>query len=426
MTYQFPSTFLWGASTAGHQIEGGNVNSDIWAMENIEGSPMVEPSGDACDSYHRYEEDIELLSRAGLDTYRFGVEWSRIEPEEGMFSRAEIGHYRRMAEACIRNNVTPIVTLNHFTVPAWFARSGAWNQDRAPELFERYTRQVVTALGDLVDWWVTFNEPNAGAHVVATGKLPLGANDSEFASMQAQMMERFAHRIGGEPGVATMALPIITPLGIGNVKEAHRLSRAAIKSIHPVAKVGWTLATADLQAAPGGEEKVSQIAAHTLEQFWELSKDDDFVGVQTYTREVIDANGPLHAPADAPKHQTGWEYYPQALGAAVRRAAAFTGVPVLITENGIATSDDNERIAHTEVALDSVADAMSDGINVLGYLHWSLLDNFEWNSGYAMTFGLIAFDPETFERHPKPSLAWLGQVARNRQIRELEATGERR
>ncbi|WP_313540006.1 glycoside hydrolase family 1 protein [Leifsonia aquatica] len=407
----FPDGFLWGAATAGHQVEGNNVLADIWAMEHVTNAPFAEPSGDACDSYHRYEEDIQLLADSGLNTYRFSIEWSRIQPEPTLFSRAELEHYRRMILACTTRGITPVVTLNHFTVPAWFARDGAWAQAEAATLFEQYVRYVVSGVGDLVDWWVTFNEPNAGALLLATGALPLGAAADDLAEAQRGLMTEFAARVGGTPGVATMAIPVLAPGAVENVFEAHRLARAAIKNITPDARVGWSIAVHDFQALPGGELQRDAILAQAIHPYWEVARDDDFIGVQTYTRETYGPDGRVPAEPCADTFLTGWEYYPAALGHTVAAAASYTGVPVLVTENGMATADDDARIRYTREALQGLVQAVNDGATVLGYIHWTLIDNWEWHSGYAMTFGLIGVDPATFARSPKPSLAWLGATA---------------
>ncbi len=407
----FPETFLWGAATAGHQIEGNNVRSDIWAMEHAGGGLFAELSGDACDSYHRFDEDIRLLAESGLNTYRFSIEWSRIEPEPGEFSRAELEHYRRVIRACHARNITPVVTLNHFTTPAWFARDGAWGQEQAPALFERYVRYTVGALRDDVHWWITFNEPNAGALLLATGSLPLGAATDDFAEAQRGVLTDFAARVGGTPGVATMAIPVLAPVAVENVFTAHRFARAAIKQLAPAARVGWSIAVHDFQAAPGGEARRDAILEQAIHPYWEAAREDDFVGVQTYTREVYGPAGRILPQDTVDTFLTGWEFYPPALGHTVAAAAAYSGVPVLVTENGIATADDDARIRYTRGAIEGLAAARDAGAEVLGYLHWTLIDNWEWHSGFAMTFGLIAIDRDTFARHPKPSLAWLGHVA---------------
>jgi beta-glucosidase len=404
----FPDGFLWGAATSGHQIEGNNLASDVWAMEHVPDTPFAEPSGDACDGYHRYREDIGLLADSGCNAYRFSIEWSRVEPSSGEFSRAALDHYLRVARACVERGLTPVVTLNHFTVPAWFARCGAWDQAEAPELFERYCRRVVAHFAGEVNWWVTLNEPNVGAFLTATGLLAYGGASDPVRQSSA---ESFARRVGGEPGVATIALPVVAPDGIANLCEAHRRARAVLKELQADARVGWALSVQDFQAGEGGERNAAELTRQVLEPFLEVSKDDDFVGVQTYTRVVFGPDGPIKAARDERTFQTGWEYYPRALGQAVRLAGGFTGLPVLVTENGIATADDELRITYMREALTGLREAIADGTEVLGYLHWTLLDNWEWHAGHAVTFGLVAVDRQTFERTPKPSLRWLGGVA---------------
>src|SRR6185295_765611 len=156
----FPKGFLWGAATAAHQVEGNNVNSDLWVLEHLKPSMYAEPSGDACDHYHRYREDIALVASLGLNTYRFSIEWARIEPEQGSFSRAELEHYRRMLAACHEHGLLPMVTFWHFTAPRWFAGLGGCENPGAGDLSTRYTERAAKHLGDLIGSATTFNEPN--------------------------------------------------------------------------------------------------------------------------------------------------------------------------------------------------------------------------------------------------------------------------
>ena len=156
----FPEGFLWGAATSAHQVEGNNVNSDLWVLEHVKPTLFKEPSGDACDHYHRYAEDIGLLAGLGLNTYRFSIEWARIEPERGQFSKAALEHYRRMLLACRENHVLPVVTLYHFTSPRWFVARGGWENKSAGDDFVRYCEQATKHLGDLIGLAATFNEPN--------------------------------------------------------------------------------------------------------------------------------------------------------------------------------------------------------------------------------------------------------------------------
>ncbi|MBL7498238.1 glycoside hydrolase family 1 protein [Frankia sp. CNm7] len=403
---QFPDGFLWGAATAAHQVEGGNVNADLWPSEWAPGSHFAEPSGDAVDHYHRYPEDIATLAGLGLNAYRFGVEWARIEPEEGFFSRAALDHYRRMVGTCLEHGVTPIVTYSHFTTPRWFAAAGGWNGTAAVDRFARYAARVTKHLGDLVPWVCTFNEPNVISLMVHLGVVPAAAREDGLGLSDAADGQR-APSGGQSSSGGSWPVPSVEVMA-----AAHRKAVEAIKSGPGSPAVGWTLALIDLQPADGGEQRSAAVRQAAELDWLEVSRDDDFVGVQTYTRERIGPDGVLPVPDGAATTQTGWEVYPQALGHTVRLAAEHARVPVLVTENGIATADDDARIAYTAAALEGLAGCVADGVDVRGYLHWSLLDNFEWTSGFAMTFGLIAVDRATFARAVKPSARWLGQVAR--------------
>ncbi|MEU9115865.1 family 1 glycosylhydrolase [Streptomyces sp. NPDC048483] len=380
----FPADFLWGAATAAHQIEGNNVNSDWWAKEHAPGTTIHEPSGDACDSYHRYGEDIALLASLGFNTYRFSLEWSRIEPEQGFISRAAIDHYRRMVTACHDAGLTPMVTLHHFTVPRWFDRRGGWQAPDAPDLFARFTQAVLPILAEGVEWVCTINEPNGVAHDAAKAK------------------ENLPNHVYGLPDPDVSQTLVL----------AHRRSRAVLSTLTGV-KSGWAIATQAFQPEPGCEQ-IAHAHGHPREDFFlEAARGDDFIGVQAYTRTVIGPDGPKPPRESAEKTLMGWEYYPPAVGDGIRNAWKLTdGVPVIVTENGIATADDTRRIAYATGALTAVHQAMTEGIDVQGYLHWSALDNYEWGT-FRPTFGLIAVDRQTFARTPKPSAHWLGEVAKS-------------
>jgi beta-glucosidase len=402
MSTSFPEGFLWGAATAAHQVEGGNVGSDMWEMEWATPSIFAEPSGDACDHYHRYPEDIALLAELGCNAYRFGVEWARIEPESGYFSRAELDHYRRMCASCLEHGITPVITYNHFSSPRWFAREGGWEQRDAADRFAKYSARVTEHLGDLVPWVCTINEANLIAMLMATRFAPVASRDDteslvppEYESVDTAVVQR---------SWPSPRLDVMT--------AAHRAAFDAIKSVRADVNVGWTLALVDFQAAPGGEERLARARQAAQLDWLDVSRDDDFIGVQTYSRELVGPDGMLPPPEGAPTAQTGWEVYPAALGHTVRVAAERTGRPVLVTENGMGTDDDEARLAYTRGALEGLAAAIADGIDVRGYLHWTLLDNFEWVSGFKITFGLIAVDRTTFARTVKPSARWLGEIAR--------------
>jgi beta-glucosidase len=392
----FPEGFLFGTAQSAHQVEGGNVNSDWWAWEHAEGSPCVEPSGDACDFYHRYRDDLALMAELGLNALRFGIEWARIEPEEGEFSTAALDHYRRVLLSCHEHEIAPLVTFHHFTLPRWLQAKGGFLFDRFPALFARYCEHAAAALGDLIAYACTINEPEG----LGEGGYILGVNPPGRKGDVAAMWR-----------VAEQVL------------EAHRLGAAAIRSRAKI-PVGVTLALPDLQYEDGalpGERHV-ELNAQVSERFFELARDDDFVGVQTYTRNRFGPEGPRGPHVDwsqglpeetSDTTQLGQEYYPQALGNTIRRAWQRTGgTPILVTESGIATTFDEKRISYTDAALREVLACLAAGIEVRSYLYWSLLDNFEWSLGYEPKFGMVAVDRGTFARHPKPSAYWFGAVAR--------------
>ena len=408
MTNPFPQNFLWGVATAGHQVEGNNVNSDIWFLEHLPGSIFAEPSGDAVDHYHRYREDIALIAGLGFTTYRFSLEWARIEPEEGHFSVAELDHYKRVLETCVEHGLTPVVTFHHFASPLWLLRFGGWESDRTPDLFARYCDRVMAHLGDLIGVACTLNEPNLPWLLESFG---IGGEAPENRG-KVPMWAAAAQRLGVDASTVAPFQFCSTELGFDVKLAAHRAGRAAIKAHRPDLQVGWTLANSDIQSIPGGEEIADRVRRDVNERFLEASRGDDFVGIQTYGRTVYGPDGHAPAPEGVATNQMGEEIYPQGLEATIREAWRVAGIPVIVTENGLATEDDTQRVAYLKTAVDGVASCIADGIDVRGYIAWTAFDNFEWIFGYRPKFGLIAVDRSTQERTPKDSARWLGNLAR--------------
>ncbi len=406
MSQSFPDGFIWGAATAAHQVEGGNTACDLWPMEWAQDSYFADPSADACDHYHRYEQDIALLKGLGFGAYRFSIEWARIEPEEGFFSTAAIDHYRRMIAACRAANIVPIVTFHHFTAPLWFTRDGGWEDGKSIDRFVRYCERAGAALGDLMSYACTINEANVPIMITAMREAGSGKpwqrpeRLRKFAAERGWDGERFAPYLICNGHKATP-----------NLIAAHRKAYEALKSVGLACPVGITLAMQDLQAEPGGEALRNHANWQINGQFLESVRGDDFVGVQTYTRVRFGLAGVLSAAADAELTQMQYEFYPDALEATIREAAWMSGCPVLVTENGIGTEDDSRRIAYTRRALEGVLRCLADGIDVRGYIHWSLMDNFEWLEGYRPKFGLVEVNRSTQARRPKPSAYWLGEIA---------------
>ena len=427
----FGKDFLLGAATAAHQVEGNNIHSDYWARERMVYTDFLEPSGEAVDHYHRYGEDIRLMADAGLNAYRFSIEWARIEPEEGKFDEAETEHYRDVIRTCRENGLEPVVTLMHFTSPKWLIAKGGWESDQTPAFFARYTRYVMEKLGREINYICTINEANMGIQVAAIAKrymqrMMAGGKSDKAAASTGQMGLNLEKMLAGRQAAEKECMEIFgvaktecftsprTAHGDEIVMEAHGAARAVIRETAPHIRLGLTLSLHDIQALPGGEENAAREWEEEFTHYLPAIEGDDFLGVQNYTRSRIDASGTLPAPPEAELTQMEYEYYPEALEHVIRRVAESFPGSLIVTENGIATSDDSRRQAFIRQALSGVASCMEDGIPVKGYFYWSLLDNFEWQKGYSMTFGLVAVDRSTQERSPRPSLSLLGSFG-NRQ-----------
>jgi beta-glucosidase len=399
-----PTGFLWGTAISAHQSEGNNTNSDVWLLENVQPTIYKDRSGDACDSYNRFDEDIALNAALGFNCYRFGIEWSRIEPSPGQFSNAELDHYEKVLQACHAHGQTPIVTFNHFSSPLWFSARGGWEQADAPDLFARYCARTAERLGPLMGMATTFNEANIQQLVQVLGAL------SPVSPVRAQMMSA-ARRATGSDRFTSLAFSnpdVSGPL----LLEGHRKGYQAIKAARPALPVGVSLTTQQIEAV--GENSIAPAMEARLYGGWvEAARNfADFVGVQTYMRLLYDSKGWVPWPKGAEMTAAGYEFRPQALAETIRWAHRTIGKPIYVTENGIATDDDSRRIAFIDQALDGVRACLDEGIPVHSYLYWSLLDNFEWTSGYDKHFGLVAVDLKSFSRAPKPSARHLGQRAR--------------
>lgn len=417
--------FLVGAATAAHQVEGNNIHCDYWIMEHTKHTDYAEPSGEACDHYHRYAEDIKLLADSGCNAYRFSIEWARIEPKEGMFDSNEIEHYRSVLQCCYEHGIVPIVTLHHFSSPAWLISRGGWCDQRVVNYFERYAMYVAEHLGGLIPYVCTINEANMG--------FQLGKVAADMLKAEKKKPKQGDVQVGVNIDLKKIVLAMFeqgkafhcSPFKVNSflkprnakqekiVMQAHLAAKKAFKDICPNTKVGLTLSLFDYQPQQGGETKAQQLWQEDFGQYLEYIKNDDFLGVQNYSRKKIDGNGVMDIDTNAPLTQMGYEDYPASIGHVLKKVAQFFPGPLLVTENGIATHDDTRRCQFINEAMDSVQNARQEGVNVIGYLYWSLLDNFEWQAGYCKTFGLIAVDRTTQTRYPKESLHVLGHLASN-------------
>ena len=411
----FPKGFIWGAATAAHQVEGGNDNCDIWVEENVPGSPYLEPSGSAIDQWNRYRDDIALLSSLGLKAYRFSVEWARVEPQPGVWSEEALAHYVDVCDACLQHGMEPVVTLHHFSSPRWLMSLGGWRGADTPGLFGRYAERVMTALGAKLRHVVTINECNISVLMgEAKANLLRHADPALAARLTSTAWRQLAADQCGAPlDVYCNFLNARDDQGAAVIKAAHTAARDAIRRVAPHVKVGLSLALQQTQAMPGGEAQALGSWERNFRQWLPAVADDDFLGVQVYTRVAYEADGSYYKVPGARTTQMQSEFAPEALAAVLRDVRRDFDKPLFVTENGVATGNDADRVEYIARSLAAVLDCLRDGVPVIGYLHWSAFDNFEWLLGYVMRFGLIAVDRSTQQRSPKPSAEYFGAICRS-------------
>lgn len=386
-TFGLPSDFVVGLATAGHQVEGGNTHSDWWEFELLSDSGCCEPSGAAVEHFARYVEDIALFARLGYSGYRFSVEWSRIEPHEGVFDAEMLEHYRKVAATCREHGLFPMITLSHFSLPAWLWRRGGWTSKEAPALFRRFAAKTTRALGDYAGAFCTLNEPN----------LPMNA----FYDRNG---ERFAPVDGVE-----MPFPMCHAHLARDIQlEAHKAAVEAIRE-HSKVPVGMSLSLHELVPYEGCEAKVAEVRTECEDVFLEAARGDDFVGVQNYGRKLIGQTGLMKW--DGPTDFLGYDHAPHALERCIRHAIEVSGAACYVTEHGTCFPDDAYRIKVIDEGMQNVANCLRDGLDVRGYFHWCAFDGFEWRLGYRLSFGIIGVDRETQIRSPKPSAIHLGAIA---------------
>jgi beta-glucosidase len=403
----FPGDFLWGVATAGHQNEGDNTTSDTWFLESVQPTIFAERSGAACNTWQMWADDLDLARDLGLSAFRFSVEWARVEPDEGRTDPAALDHYEAVVDGCLARGLAPVVTFNHFTSPHWFACRGAWLDPQAPALFARYCAAVMDRFGDRIAVAVTLNEPNLPQMLTWAG-LPDLVTELERATLDAA---------GAAAGVERYrAGNVMLPEDFAGMRDgmtrAHVAAREAIKASRPDLPVGLSLAICDDVGHGEGVVLRDRKRAEVYDHWLRVARDDDFVGVQNYERIHYGPDGPLPAAAGAVVNEMGTAVDPESLGGAVRYAHTVSGRPVLVTEHGIGTADDAVRADFIAPSLAGLGAAMADGVPVLGYLHWTLLDNFEWIFGYSKHFGLHTVDRTTFARTAKPSAAVYASIVR--------------
>lgn len=418
---RFPEGFLWGASTAAYQVEGDNERSAFAAWERSEG---WEPCGRAADSWRLWPEDLRCLRALNLGAYRFSVEWSRVAPAPGVYDDAVLARYAKMAEDCVRAGVRPIVCLHHFSEPAWLFGEVAegWRSARVLEHFLPFVERTVRALGPAVREWLTFNEPMV-------------------ALLAGYAMGRFPPGRRRWLGLSSLFERELLP----NIARAHREARALIARVSPLARVGLAQNVADVEPATDSPQDAE--AARVFDRFMHtdllarVRGELDFIGVNYYTRVLVaKARVPFfplgvvpgYAELESamgtglfrlvggrrgsrPRSDMGWEIAPEGLGRVVGRLWKDFRLPLLVTENGIADASGVARKDYIHRHLESLLGAIRDGAKVEGYLHWSLMDNYEWGS-YGPKFGLYRVDRESFVRTLAPGAEYYARVARSNSL----------
>jgi len=389
----FPKDFLWGAALSAYQAEGNNVNSDWWDWEKSQG--VKEPSGEACRHYQLYKEDFDLAKQLNHNCHRLSIEWSRIQPEENEFSSLEMEHYKDVILSLRERSIEPIVTLHHFTNPLWFAKLGGWRSEKSIAYFLSYVKYVVEALSDKVSFWVTINEPMVYTYYsYIIGEWP----PQEKSALTAKMVAK-------------------------NLASAHIQAYKLIHSIYkkrnlpaPLLSIAQNL-IAFVACKNNLRNKFAVYLRNRLFNFGLIDKfirhrAIDYLGINYYTRHLLDSPGWTvkalltdvckNNHDNLKKNSLGWEIYPQGLFNLIMYLKKYK-MPIFILENGIYTEDDNLRWEFICEHLRNVYRARQEGADVRGYLHWSLIDNFEWNKGFSPRFGLIAVDYRTYKRTVRES-----------------------
>jgi len=405
---RFPSGFLWGAATSAHQVEGRNTANDWWRFERRKGAIRGERcSGDACRHWELFDEDFARAAADGHNAHRLSLEWSRLEPARGQFDPGAVAHYHEVFASLRRHRLTPIVTLHHFTNPLWVADAGGWEVRETIDHFERFVRFCAREYGAEVDWWCTVNEPEVYAfRGWSEGVWPPAVHDESRAlSVVANLLEAHgrAYRVlkaedkadaDGDGFSAT----------IGFAKHYTQLE--PLRAWNPLDRLQAFFETrvfieAVEHATVDGTIELSIPGARSVRRVLpELKGALDWYGLNYYTRWMVRAlsQRPHVARPGALRNDLNWEIWPEGFEEALVHAGRL-GHPVLVTENGVADAKDVLRPSAIIAFVEAMHRAIASGVSVLGYLHWSLLDNFEWSDGYDGRFGLYAVD---FERRERP------------------------
>jgi beta-glucosidase len=420
---RFPDGFLWGAATSAHQVEGGNRFNDWWRFEHTPGAITGGVgSGDACRHWERFDEDFGLAAADGHNAHRLSLEWSRIEPARGQIDAGAVRHYHDVLASLRRRRLTPVVTLHHFTNPLWIADAGGWESRATVDAFAEHVRFCAREFGGEVDWWCTVNEPEVFAFRGWSEALwpPAVKDNSRALEVIANQLEAHgrAYRILHEEDRADADGDGVAAR-VGFAK--HYVQLEALRRWHPLDRLQAAIerrlfVEAVERAAIEGVIDLRIPGARSVRRTLpELKGALDWYGLNYYTRWRVRslARDPHVVTPGAVRNDLGWEVWPEGLRGALVAAGRF-GRPVLVTENGVADAADAIRPRAIVGFVAAMHAAIAGGVRVLGYLHWSLLDNFEWADGWHGRFGLYAVDPAdpALVRTRRRSAEVLARIAR--------------
>ncbi len=412
-TFHFPTGFRWGVATAAHQVEGNNDNNDWWTWERGEGHiNQGAVSGLACNWWENAEADFDRAAALGVNALRLSIEWSRVEPHRGTFDEAALSRYVEMVRGLQGRGIEPMITLHHFTNPRWLADQGGWKNQEAIDLFARFVGRVAKALAPHCDLWCTINEPNVYAYQsYVAGEWPPGTSDF-----------RVAMRV------------------IRNLLLGHAAAYRMIHDVQPDARVGFAHNMRIFDPArPKSplDRLVTRVLDRTYNRsilltlkrgLWslplgfglalKLRQTLDWIGLNYYTREMVafdrtcsDEGFSRRFHAEGAELLDGGygEFYPEGMLRCLKRLARLD-LPIYVTENGIPDADDDQRPRYLLTHLHQLWHAIQRCYPVIGYYHWTLVDNFEWSEGWSLRFGLIELNPRTQERTPRPSAEVYGNL----------------
>jgi beta-glucosidase len=407
----FPKKFLWGTATSAHQVEGDTHNQwSVWELENAKSlaaqseyhfgefdawphneteakNPSSYVSGKSTDHYNRYQQDFDLLKKMNMNAFRFSVEWSRVEPQEGAWNIEAIDHYKRYVAELKRRGIEPVMTLFHFTLPTWFAALGGFEKRSNVKYFVRFAEKIVREIGRDVRFIITVNEPEIYAYE--------------------------SYLVGSWPPNVSNRLAARRVLN--NLARAHNQIAALVHTINRRYRVSVAKNSPYIYA--GDDAALSRRFADWMQFVRDdyflrkVVKTCDFLGVNYYFSDRVYGYR-VHNP-DEKVSDLGWDLSPANIQQALERLHEKYKLPIIITENGLADRTDEHRQWWITQTLIAMQKAMENGVQLEGYLHWSLLDNFEWDKGTWPRFGLAEVNYKTFERTLRPSALWFGKVIKH-------------